>query len=562
MQLNGANYDAVYAGFRWEIPQRFNIADAICLRHARGPLADAPALIEGESTGVATVHSFAELAADASRLANGLRALGVLRGDVVAIHLPQGRATLLSHLAIQIVGAIALPIATLFGPDAVRYRLIDSHAKLVIMEVERLEALAPALAGIETLQLALAVDCATADGPSVSGVRSHGFEQCLKSGQPETEVVATSADDPALLMYTSGTTGDPKGVVHAGRVLLGHLPGVALPHEMAPQAGDRFWTPADWAWAGGLLNVLFPALYWGLPVIAGRADRFDPEAAFAFMARHRVRNTFMPPTALRLMRQIPEPWLHHRYDLRSVATGGEALGEDMIAWGSETFGLTMNEFYGQTEVNLVLGNSSRLFPVRAGSMGRPIPGHDVRLVGPDGEPVGPGEEGVVAVRRPDPVMFLGYWNKPGATEAKFRGDWCLLGDVAVADEDGYIWFRGRDDDVINSAGYRIGPTEVEDCLMRHPAVKLAGVVGVPDDVRGEAVAAFIVPADTAKVEGNHASDVAAEIQTFVRERLAAHEYPRHIRFIDEMPMTVTGKIRRKDLRALDAATRVVPPDEQ
>jgi len=236
--------------------------------------------------------------------------------------------------------------------------------------------------------------------------------------------------------------------------------------------------------------------------------------------------------------------------VRSIGTGGEKLGEDMIAWGQETFGLTLNEFFGQTEVNLVVGNSGKLFPVRAGSMGRAIPGHVVEIVNDEGTVLPPGETGIVAVRRPDPVMFLEYWRRPEATREKFRGDWCLLGDVAVKDEDGYFWFQGRDDDIISSAGYRIGPGEVEECLQKHPAVALAGVIGSPDPIRGEIVVAFIVPAPGVQPS----EELANEIQTFVRERLAAHEYPRRIRFIDEMPMTITGKIRRVDLRAMDRAS--------
>jgi acetyl-CoA synthetase len=275
--------------------------------------------------------------------------------------------------------------------------------------------------------------------------------------------------------------------------------------------------------------------------------KFEPEWAFDFMARHGVRNTFMPPTALRLMRQVPNPRAHFAYAVRSIGTGGEKLGEDMMAWGRDTFGLELSEFYGQTEVNLVVGNSPGLFPVRAGSMGRPIPGHVVEVVDDSGNVLPAGKPGVVAVRRPDPVMFLQYWKKPEATAEKFRGPWCLLGDVAVKDEQGYFWFQGRDDDIISSAGYRIGPGEVEECLMKHPAVALAGVIGSPDPVRGEIVTAFIVPA--AGYEPSPA--LAAEIQMFVKERLAAHEYPRKVRFVSSMPMTVTGKIRRKDLRELD-----------
>jgi len=462
MQLHGATHHEVYENFRRDIPDRFNIAECICLTHARGPARDTTALVDVTPNG-RNAYTFSALADAAGRLANGLKAQGVRRGDVVAIHLPQGRETLLSHIAVSMLGAIALPIATLFGPDAVRYRLTDSRARALIATAETLEALAPVFGQVDQLMSVIATGLAeNLAGPTCAGAAACNFEKLISDASASNTAVDTRADDPALLMYTSGTTGDPKGVLHAGRVLLGHLPGVALPHEMAPQPGDRFWTPADWAWAGGLLNVLFPALAWGLPVVAHRAEKFDPEAAFAFMGAHGVRNTFMPPTALRLMREVSQPWLDNPYNLRSIGTGGEALGEDMIAWGMETFGLTLNEFYGQTEVNLVLGNSSGLFPVRAGSMGRPIPGHRVAVVDPTGEPVPVGEEGVVAVARPDPVMFLEYWGQPDATAAKFRGDWCLLGDIAVRDEDGYFWFRGRDDDVINSAGYRIGPTEVED----------------------------------------------------------------------------------------------------
>jgi acetyl-CoA synthetase len=346
-----------------------------------------------------------------------------------------------------------------------------------------------------------------------------------------------------VLIHTSGTTGSPKGALHAQRVLIGHLPGVMVPHDFFPQPGDRFWTPADWAWAGGLLDVLFPSLFHGVSVVGSVRAKFDPEWAFDFMARHGVRNTFMPPTALRLMRQVTNPRARFAYAVRSIGTGGEKLGEDMLAWGRDTFGLELSEFYGQTEVNLVVGNSPGLFPVRAGAMGRAVPGHAVEVVDDKGTVLPAGKPGIVAVRRPDPVMFLQYWKQPRTL--KFRGR--LLGDVAVKDEDGYFWFQGRDDDIISSAGYRIGPGEVEECLAKHPAVALAGVIGSPDPIRGEVVAAFIVPA--AGYEPSPA--LSAEIQMFVKERLAAHEYPRKVRFLSTMPMTVTGKIRRKDLRELD-----------
>jgi acetyl-CoA synthetase len=466
---------------------------------------------------------------------------GVGRGSIAAIHLPQGPEALISHIAIQKLGAIALPLFTLFGPEAIFYRLADSGARVLITSPAAFERTREAVDAVDTLRHVVTVG---GDAPT-----GHDFWSLLDRAASEAATVDTAAEDPALLIYTSGTTGNPKGALHAQRVLLGHLPGVMLPHDFFPRPGDRFWTPADWAWAGGLLDVLFPSLFHGVPVVASMRAKFDPEWAFAFLGRHAIRNAFMPPTALRLMRQVPNPRARHAYALRSVATGGEKLGADMLGWGRDTFGVELAEFFGQTEVNLVVGNAPSLFAVRPGSMGRAIPGHCVEIVDDAGRVLRPGTPGVVAVRRPDPVMFLSYWRNPEATAEKFRGDWCLLGDVATKDEEGHFWFSGRDDDIISSAGYRIGPGEVEECLAKHPAVALAGVIGSPDPIRGEVVAAFFVPAS------GHAPSpaLAAEIQMFVKERLSAHEYPRRVHFIEEMPMTVTGKIRRVELRELARA---------
>ncbi|KAB2848432.1 MAG: AMP-binding protein [Hyphomicrobiaceae bacterium] len=544
MKLDGATYDEVTSRFAWDIPAKFNIARAISGRHAAAT-PEATALTFEAADGELSHWSFRRVEECASRLANGLSALGVGKGVIVGIGLPQSPETLISHIAVQKLGAIALPLFALFGPDAVAYRLADSGAPVLITGAEALERARAEIDAIATLRHRLIVR--SAGGKLALGRDEHEFWSFLERGAGELETAQSLAEDPALLIYTSGTTGNPKGVLHAGRVLLGHLPGVALPQDLFPQPGDRFWTPADWAWAGGLLDVLMPSLYHGVTVVGSARAKFDPEWAFELMARHGVRNVFMPPTALRLMRQVQEP-RHFGCRLRSIGTGGERLGEDMIAWGRDTFGLTMNEFFGQTEVNLVVGNSATLFPVRPGSMGRAIPGHRVEIVDNDGHVLPAGKTGIVAVRRPDPVMFLEYWRKPEATAEKFRGDWCLLGDVASKDEDGYFWYQGRDDDIISSAAYRIGPGEVEECLMKHPAVALAGVIGSPDPIRGEVVAAFIVPRQGV----TPSRELAADIQTFVKQRLAAHEYPRKIRFIKEMPMTVTGKVRRVDLRKMDA----------
>ncbi len=527
-------YEAVRRAFRWDIPERFNIAQAVCDRHAGS---GREALVYQDADGRLESYSFARLQKMSARLANALTAKGIARGDRVGILLPQCPETAITHIALYRMGAIALPLFTLFGPEALEYRLNDSGAKAIVTTDAGIEKLAGIRDHLSDLSFMITLE--THRGRDV-----YGFDELLARASPTHPIVDTAAADPAIIVYTSGTTGQPKGVLYPHRALLGHLPGVEFPHDFFPQTGDRMWTPADWAWAGGLLDVLLPSLYHGVPVLACRLAKFDPELAFDLLARHRIRNAFMPPTALKMMRQVPNPRARYAYDMRSIASGGERLGEEMLAWGRETFGLTINEFYGQTEVNLVVGNCATLMPTREGSMGRAIPGHEVEIVDDEGRPLPVGESGTIAVRAPDPVMFLHYWNNPQATRDKFRGDWCLTGDTGRRDADGYFWFSGRNDDVIISGGYRIGPSEIEECLMKHPAVAMVAVIGVPDPVRGEVVKAFVVP----RQEQAAGPDLAAEIQAFVKARLSAHEYPREIEFRDSLPMTITGKVRRRDLR--------------
>src|SRR5712692_3403518 len=525
------DYRSLTSDFSWEIPSRFNIGRAV----AENPPAASLALIEIDGEFKRRDWRFGEVLAAANRLANGLTALGARRGDRVGILLAQSAACAISHVAVYRAGLIAVPLFGLFGPEALEYRLSDCGARGVISDVDGLSKLLairdrlPALAQIVVV-----------GGRGQSGTID--FESMLANGSDRFEAVDTAADDPALIIYTSGTTGQPKGALHAHRVLLGHLPGVELPHDFFPQPGDCFWTPADWAWIGGLLDVLLPSWFHGIPVVACRMSKFDPERAFDLMARHRIRNVFLPPTAAKLMRQIPPP--RRRPELRTVASGGEMLGTELIAWGRAVFGLTINEFYGQTECNLVVGNDGEMFDVKPGSMGRSIPGHHVAVIDGQGHPLGPDTLGTVAIRRPDPVMFLRYWNRPEATAAKFVGDWLVTGDQARMDEGGYLWFEGRDDDLITSAGYRIGPGEIEDCLLKHPAVAMAAVVGVPDPVRTEIVKAYLVLKNG--VPGTES--LKSELQEFVRSRLAAHEYPRMVEFRDSLPLTATGKIIRRELR--------------
>jgi acetyl-CoA synthetase len=533
---DATGYDELVSGFSWDLPKRFNIGVAVCDDWAdREP--EREALVFVDENGDTARYSYADLRRLSNQLANLLKSRGVQPGDRIGVLLPQRPETAYAHIAALKLGAITIPLFTLFGEEALEYRLKDSGAKAVVTDLAgaaKLSRLRDRLPELTT------VFCVDGEDGGALDLASHmaGHEDTFRAFD-------TVPNDPAIIIYTSGTTGQPKGALHGHRVLLGHLPGVEMSHDFLGQPGDRIWTPADWAWIGGLLDVLLPALYLGVPVVACRFRKFTAEAAFQLLQDSKIRNTFLPPTALKMMRQVAEPEKRWQLELRSVASGGETLGAELIDWGRRTFGLTINEFYGQTECNMVVSSCARLMDARPGIMGRPVPGHRVSVVCEDGEELPAGTLGNIAVKRPDPVMFLSYWNNPEATARKYAGDWLLTGDTGVRDADGWIRFVGRDDDVITSSGYRIGPGEIEDCLIRHPAVAMAGVVGKPDDQRTEIVKAFIV-----LNAGFDPSDaLAKEIADFVRTRLAAHEYPREIAFVDALPLTTTGKVIRRELRA-------------
>jgi acetyl-CoA synthetase len=529
------DYDSLRRQFQWRVPSRYNIGVDVCDRWAEKE-PDRLAILYARPDGRDVPITYGWLRDTSNRLANALRAHGISRGDRVSILLPQSPEVAAIHIAIYKLGAVALPLAVLFGVDALSYRLENSGAKALITNAWGVERIAEIRNELPALKLVLSLD-----GP---GDGARGFADELSRASSDFAPVDTSPDDPAMMVYTSGTTGQPKGALHGHRVLIGHFPGVETHHDFLPQPGDRLWTPADWAWAGGLLNVLLPGLHYGVPVVARRFEKFDPEEAFALMARAQIRNAFIPPTALRMLRAAPNPKGRYAINMRSIGSGGESLGAETYEWGKSAFGLVINEFYGQTECNIVLAACNAIGVSKAGAIGKPVAGHTGGIIDNDGNELKPGETGQIAVKRPDPVMFLEYWGKPEATRDKFIGDWMTTGDQGVMDDEGYVSFVGRDDDVITSAGFRIGPGEIEDCLIRHPAVALAAAVGKPDALRTEIVKAFIV-----LKKGFTASDtLASDIQGFVKTRLSAHEYPREVAFIDDMPMTTTGKVIRRLLR--------------
>ncbi|MEK1891840.1 MAG: AMP-binding protein [Rhizobium sp.] len=528
-------YEDLYRDFAWDEPRDFNIGRAVSDDWAeRAP--ERVCLEHFSPDGNHLSMTYRELADRSSSLANALVSLGLKKGDRVALLLPQSFETVVAHVAIYKMGAIALPLALLFGVEALEYRLRTAGASTVVTNAFGFERISQIRERLPDLAEVVSVD---GDRP---GARS--FAALVEGHPPIFEVAKTAPHDPALMIFTSGTTGPPKGALHGHQVLAGHIPGMQFAHESFPQPGDKVWTPSDWAWAGGLLNALLPSLLLGVPVVSSPAQKFDADMAYRIMAEMRVRNGFIPPTALRLLKSVPDPRSKYDLVLRTIGSAGEPLGAETQEWVKRTLGITVNEFYGQTECNFVLSSNAAIGVSRPGAIGRPVPGHRVAIVSETGEELPVGETGQIAIRRPDPVMFLGYWNDAAATERKFAGDWLLTGDIGRQDTEGYVTFFGRDDDVITSSGYRIGPAEIEDCLIGHPAVQLAAAVGKLDPVRTEIVKAYVVLAP-----GYQPSDrLACDISEWVKMRLSMHEYPREVEFVAELPLTTTGKVIRRILR--------------
>ncbi|MFM8574935.1 MAG: acyl-CoA synthetase, partial [Limnohabitans sp.] len=553
------HYAALHQGFGWQVPAFFNMAE-VCSRRwaAQAHTAGHTAIQEHVAgQGPGRRWTFAQLQAAANRLSHVLAAQGVQRGDRVAIVLPQRFETAVAYMAVLQMGAVAMPLSMLFGPDALSFRIQDSQAAVAIADEAAWMALQEARKACPGLRTVIGV------GRRVQGdldfdAACHGMPATFKPAR-------TRADDPAVLIYTSGTTGNPKGALIPHRALIGNLTGFVCsqnwfgfdPAQPGTASQAVFWSPADWAWTGGLMDALLPSLYFGRPIVAFNG-RFSPEVAFEILHTHGITHTFLFPTALKaMMKAVPDPRSRYRLSLQAIMSAGEAVGDAVFAYCERQLGVTVNEMFGQTEINYVVGNCSRFWPPKPGSMGKGYPGHRVAVIDEAGQLCPPGTPGEVAVHRfdvhgqPDPVFFLGYWNNEDATRKKYTGDWCRTGDVAVCDEEGYLWYQGRTDDMFKAAGYRIGPGEIENCLVKHPAVQNAAVVPKPDAQRGALVKAYVVLSPDARAARQAAASAAdydegvrQSLQAHVRGLLAPYEYPKEIEFIDQLPMTTTGKVQR------------------
>ena len=534
-------YHHIYNNFKWNIPDNYNIGYDICEKWAN-KTPNRPAIIDLLSSGKTNSTSFRTLNQKANKVSNYLKCFGIKKGDRVGILLPQSLECIVSHIAVFKLGGISVPLFLLFGPDALEYRISDANIKVLITDYSGAKKIREINRDVQN-----GLTIFTIEG---SNQKLESLSINLSDLKQSTDFIyeKTKPDEPALLLYTSGTTGPPKGVLHAHRVLLGHLPAfdffLDLFSSYKNEINNLLWTPADWAWIGGLVNILFSSLHHGVPVLAYRFEKFNPAKAIQLMSNFKVTGSFLPPTALKMLRTDFPKGTSKKLYLRSVASGGEPLGTELLDWGKKTLGVNINEIYGQTECNLVLSSCSKIMKPRPGIAGPPVPGNIVSIVNQNGKECKKGELGAIAIKRGSPQMFLKYWNNPQATKEKFFKDWLITGDKGVIEKDGWIKFIARDDDVITSAGYRIGPGPIEDCLMKHPSISMAAVIGKDDPLRTQIIKAFIVLNKGFKESDN----LKLDIQSFVKKKLSAHEYPREVEVVKKLPVTSTGKILRRNLR--------------
>ena len=576
------SYASLHSQFRWLVPDDFNIAQACCTRWAQQTPHKVAIRehVAGQSAEKSSTYTYQQLRQAANKLSNLLTQLGVKRGDRVAIVLPQRFETAVAYMAVLQMGAVAMPLSILFGPEALQYRLQDSDAVLAICDESSAASIQSVRESCPALRTVIGVGVAAKKSKSDDKTVDFELNKAIAGVSIAYAAIKTLASDGAILIYTSGTTGPPKGALIPHRALIGNLTGFVCSQNWFGFDGVKnkssnaiFWSPADWAWTGGLMDALLPTLYFGREIIAFRG-RFSPEAAFELMQTQAVTHTFLFPTALKaMMKAYPDPKKHFKLKLQAMMSAGEAVGDAVYNYCRDKLGVVVNEMFGQTEINYIVGNCSAKYPSKPNSMGKPYPGHRVAVIDDDGHECPVGVPGDVAVNRfdihgdPDPIFFLGYWKNEAATQAKFTGDWCRTGDLASRDADGYLWYQGRADDVFKAAGYRIGPSEIENCLVKHPAVANAAVVPKPDAERGAVVKAYVVLApdfiaaravytpaggqiDTVNLE-KHDAQLISLLQLHVKNLLAPYEYPKEIEFIDALPMTTTGKVQRRVLRLVE-----------
>ena len=541
---NRPSYDQIVSSFQIPSVDYYNMATATVDRHASGEKSNKTALICVDDQKNTRSYSYEELSILSNRFSNFLRNNGVKKGDVIALFAQQGLECAIAHLSAYKLGAIVAPLSYLYGPAAVEHVLNDCGAKWIVTQRYLWDR-------VQDAKLVLDIDFVIVSGGTHEG--EIDFNATIdQTGDNDLKIENTLSDDPALLLYTSGSTGLPKGILHKQALLRGYLASVSLFYELDMGKEDQIlWTLSDWSWVAGIFNVMLTGWYFGQTVVAG-SQQFSVEWVFEFLELHKITHCFLTPTALKRLATIEEPkknWPDIK--LKAIGTGGEPLPGSVLTWSKKALGIPINEFYGLTEVNHLVGNCEKLWPIKPGSMGKAYPGHDIVIIDENGDQVPAGTVGEIAASDKDPTLFIGYWNNPNKTNEIRIGNRIRTGDFGYQDDDGYFWYKGREDDLIKSAGYRIGPAEIEDALVSHIAVAEAAVIGVDDEERGQVIKAFVF-----LTKREDASDqLVEELKQHVKHSLAFFKYPRIIDFVDEFPLTSTGKINRKELRLREKRVR-------
>jgi len=535
-------YENIVQNFEIPVIKSYNIAVDTVDKHAAGEKGDLIALIFESKEGATRSYTYRDLSELSDRFANFLRQKGVVKGDVVACFTGQGLECAMAHLGSYKIGAIVAPLSHLYGPEAVKHVLDDCSPKVIVTQRDLWDRLSDFRDGLEIEQVIVSGE--VKDGET-------DFYEILSIALNEQFCIETTdVDDPALLLYTSGSTGMPKGILHRQGILRGYLSSVSLFYQLDLVVPNQvLWTVSDWSWVAGIFNVMLTGWYFGQTVVAG-GQQFSPDTTFDFIQRHGVTHCFLTPTALKRLatkEKVGVVWKSLR--LRAIGTGGEPLPGSVLKWANEELHIPVNEFYGLTEVNHLIGNCARLWAIKPGSMGRAYPGHNLAVLDEAGIEVETGTVGEIAARDDDPTLFIGYWKNPRKTQEIRHGCWIRTGDFGYRDDEGYFWYKGREDDLIKSSGYRIGPAEIEDALVGHPSVAEAAVIGVPDPDRGQIIKAFVCLLENV----TSSEELSQELQKYVKQRLAFFKYPRLIEFVEEFPLTSTGKINRKELRRREAS---------
>ncbi len=539
-----ATYDEIAQGFRWIMPDRYNTAVDACDRHAAS---GGRALLYVNQEGEEQELTFRQMKRLSDSLAACLTKKGIGPWDRIVVMLPQRPESAAAHLAALKIGCIGVPLSLLYGRESLLTRLVDCEPKVIVTTTSQADRILEQISRIPSLSMLVLVDGVKQRTRNLQrdGVEVCDWDSCTESSTKTLKGVRSKPDDPALLIYTAGTSGAPKGVLLPHRAVLSRIVAIQLAHYPFPAPGDLYWSPVDWSWVGGLVNSLLVPWILGVPVFSyERGEKFAPEKALEMMETYGVRNCFVPPFALNIFKKrLSEIGAKYKLDIRSMHSGGESLPPELFQWATKEFKVTVNEVYGITEAGIVAGNCAPLLPVKPGSMGKAIPGHEVTVLDEAGQEASAGVNGLVAVRRDLPSMFLGYWRDEELTQSFFRESWFIPGDVASRNGGGYFWFAGRRDVVVKTSGYRVSPLEVEYLLSNHRAISRCVVVAVPDEERGSILKAYV----QLKKGLAPSPALATDIQEYAKKTAGLHQYPRRIEFVDQLPDIPLREKRRKEV---------------